>query len=511
MGHLFKQDTVDQAQKEDFAPWLELAADAYYIGFFRWDVLNDTLQWNYEAEARLGLPPGTIDNSDSWKKYVDARDVGRLGVEIAALSHTQLPRFTFRFRFHSPLAGLRLFEGVAECKYDAEGRLAEMHGVNIDVTEREAAIESLARNEAHLQTIFETVPDAMIVIGSDGHIRTFNAAAERMFGRQSADVVGRDVAVLMPIETARNHAGYLANYLNGGTPKVMGVTRELIAQRADGNQFPIELNVAKGEDGDDLFFTGFIRDVSERHEAERRLEALRAEYLRNARLTAMGELAAGLAHELNQPLAAATSFLAAAELGAAAIPGGAGETVAAHARSAAASLKRVDEIIRRLRSFIGGQPGAPARHGLGPLIEEALALALPGPDRHQVAATIEIAPPELAVHVDAVQLQQVLVNLIRNSLEATRDRADAQIWIRAEVDNGLAQVGVADNGPGVPQAVVDNRNLPFVSSKGPDSLGLGLSICRRILETLGTGLTLRNRPEGGALASFALPLSEPEA
>ncbi len=167
---------------------------------------------------------------------------------------------------------------------------------------------ALAR-EAHLQSILDTVPDAMIVIDERGIVQSFSAAAERLFGHHAADMLGKNVKMLMPSPYREGHDGYLERYLRTGEKRIIGVGRVVVGERKDGSTFPMELSVGEMHSGDQRFFTGFVRDLTEGQETEARLQELQSELVHMSRLTSMGEMASTLAHELNQPLSAIANYL----------------------------------------------------------------------------------------------------------------------------------------------------------------------------------------------------------
>src|SRR5690606_22686780 len=161
----------------------------------------------------------------------------------------------------------------------------------------------------HLRSILETVPDAMVVIDEKGRIISFSKAAERMFGFAEAELLGENVSALMPSPDRERHDGYLQRYLETGEKKIIGIGRLVTARRRDGTTFPMELSVGEATIGAERIFTGFIRDLTERQEAEKRLHTLQDELAHVSRVTAMGTLATSIAHELNQPLTAIANYV----------------------------------------------------------------------------------------------------------------------------------------------------------------------------------------------------------
>ncbi len=172
----------------------------------------------------------------------------------------------------------------------------------------ESTRDALAR-EAHLKSILDTVPEAMIVIDERGIMQSFSSAAERLFGYAPAEVIGKNIKLLMPSPYRENHDGYLERYLRTGERRIIGIGRVVVGERKDGSTFPMELAVGEMRSSNQRFFTGFIRDLTERQQTEARLQELQSELVHISRLTAMGEMASALAHELNQPLSAIANYM----------------------------------------------------------------------------------------------------------------------------------------------------------------------------------------------------------
>jgi two-component system sensor kinase FixL len=163
--------------------------------------------------------------------------------------------------------------------------------------------------EAHLESILDTVPDAMVVINENGIMQSFSSAAEQLFGYRAEEAIGKNVSMLMPSPYREGHDGYLARYRRTGERHIIGIGRIVVGERKDGTTFPMELAVGEMRPGKDRFFTGFVRDLSQRQETEARLQELQSELIHISRLTAMGEMASTLAHELNQPLSAIANYI----------------------------------------------------------------------------------------------------------------------------------------------------------------------------------------------------------
>jgi two-component system sensor kinase FixL len=388
--------------------------------------------------------------------------------------------------------------------YDSRGRLSGASKVARDITENKRALTVLAEREAHLRSVLETVPDAMIVIDPKGVIQSFSATAIRLFGYTVEEVVGRNVSMLMPRPYRGQHDAYLRRYATTGERRVIGTGRVVSGQRKDGTTFPMELSVGEMNAGTRCFFTGFIRDLTERQEAQQRLQQLQAELIHMSRFTALGEMASTLAHELNQPLTAVTSYLkGAGRLLDAGESSGLAPARDAIERAAQQAL-RAGQIIRRLRDFVTRGEGERQVENLAKLIEEACALALVGVKQSGVQVTVAFDSTSTHVLADKIQVQQVLLNLLRNAIEAMQevDRRDLTLSTH-RLEDDTVRIDVADSGPGIAPEIVDQLFQPFITTK-QSGMGVGLSISRTIVESHGGRIWIAPNPGGGVIFHMTL-------
>lgn len=396
----------------------------------------------------------------------------------------------------------------------------------------EAGAAKIFAREAHLRSILETVPDAMVVIDEHGHILSFSAAAARMFGFSEDEVLGENVSMLMPSPDRERHDSYLERYMRTGERRIIGIGRVLTARHRDGATFPIELSVGEARIGDDRVFTGFVRDLTERQEAELRVHDLQSVLAHVQRVSEMGTLATSLAHELNQPLTAIANYVETARdlleksaeniltireaMDDATIDGSSttpglleenAETIAVVREAldeCASQSVRAGQIVRRLRDFISRGESERRIESLQRLITEASALALVGAGDQNVEVDVRLDPVADRVLVDRIQIQQVLLNLIRNAIEAMEDSPVRRLLIYSEREaSGLIRIAVADSGPGLAPDVAKHLFEAFRSTK-ESGMGLGLSISATIVAAHGGRIWAEPSKLGGTAFHFTV-------
>ncbi len=365
--------------------------------------------------------------------------------------------------------------------------------------------EELVAREAHLKSILDTVPDAMVVIDETGVIQSFSKAAERLFSYRAEEVVGQNVRLLMPAPYRESHDSYLDRYRTTGERRIIGVGRVVVGERKDGSTFPLELSVGEMRSGHDRFFTGFIRDLSERQQTEARLHELQGELVHISRLTALGEMSSALAHELNQPLSAIANYLNGIQRLLGAPSATSSDRVKDALNKAVEQALRAGDIIRRLREFVARGETVHTVESVSKLVEEASALALVGARQLGVRVMFDLDKRADLVLVDKVQIQQVIMNLIRNAVEAMADGDRRELTIgsfRAAGD--MVEINVVDTGPGLSEEVAQRLFQPFVTTKAT-GMGVGLSICRTIVEAHGGQIWAEANPSGGTAFRLTVP------
>lgn len=366
-----------------------------------------------------------------------------------------------------------------------------------------------ASSESHFRSILATIPDAMVVIDETGHILSFSAAAEKMFGYAEQEVLGENVAILMPSPDREQHDQYLKNYLETGRRKIIGIGRVTTARHRNGNTFPIELAVGEAFIDDRRIFTGFIHDITQRQQAEMRLQDLQAELAHVGRISEVASLATSLAHELNQPLTAIANYSEAArDLFEGEIDSEKAHLIRQALDETVNEAIRAGQIVARLRQFISRGDTERQMESLSRLIGEANALALVGTREHGIDVQVLLDRSADVVFVDRVHIQQVLINLIRNAIDAMMDSSARSLVIRTEAGpDNFVTISIEDTGSGISEKVAQQLFQPFISTKQA-GMGIGLSICRNIIEAHGGHIWFEPRPGGGTSFRFTVPTME---
>lgn len=362
-----------------------------------------------------------------------------------------------------------------------------------------------------LQALLDACVDAVIIINHRGIIDTFNLTACRMFNYTAEEALGRNVSMLMPPHDHGQHDQYLERYLETGEAHVIGIGREVVARRRDGSQFPASLALGRIGGGDQPRFVGFLHDLSarraqeeQRRTAEEATREARERLMHVARLSTLGELTTGLAHEINQPLTAITMYAQAAERIAAQEAPDLGEIASALRQISAQSL-RAGGIIERLRSLVRNRETREELLNFNAVVRELAVLVEADARSNGVQMVIDLSPDLPRVLGDSIQLQQVMLNLVRNAIEAVQGEGwDRQVLLRTARAGAGIEMSVSDLGPGLDPGIRGRLFEAFATTK-PDGTGLGLAISRSIVDSHGGQLAWRPNEPRGSCFYFLLP------
>jgi two-component system sensor kinase FixL len=372
----------------------------------------------------------------------------------------------------------------------------------------------MQKNDAQieLEAVLNTLVDGVIIIDDAGSMQLFNPACERIFGYTPDEVIGKNVKMLMPQPYHSEHDGYLDNYRTTHDRKIIGIGREVNGRRKDGSVFHMDLAVGEADVSGKTMFVGIIRDLTDRYKQQEKYETLQQQHYHLSRVSAMNEMGSAIAHELNQPMAATINYLEAGKFMIEQGDGVDGEKLRKVLDSAIDQTKRASDIIARLRRFIQTGDMEKETVNLKDVLVTASDMALL-PFKHLAIDRVLNLDEDLPnVFVNPVQIQQILVNLIKNACEAMIDSIDKKLTIsvRHISGDGFVEVGVADSGKGISEAEQENLFTPFSTDK-TDGMGVGLSICHSIVSNHGGKIWATSNLSGGSQFSFTLPIPEDAA
>jgi PAS domain S-box-containing protein len=483
---------------------LQLALAAGHMGAWDWDLRRGKVTWSKEHFAIMGLPPSDAPPSQEiWASRVHPDDLPRADAAMRA-AVAERKEYRCEYRVVWPDGSLRWAEAVAEPIYDQSGRCVRVSGLIVDITERRAAEAALQASEERYRAVVESQTELVCRYLPDTTLTFVNEAYCRFFGRPREQLIGRRFAELIPESSRPAALEQVASLVR--EPRVCTYEHEVIL--ADGairwQQWVDSAIVAA--DGQVTELQGIGRDITDRKRAEEANQKL----AHASRLAVMGELTASIAHEINQPLGAILSNADAAEL---LLEAGSGRLD--EVRRILADIRKDDlrasQVIRRMRELLGKRPLERQPLDLNDVAAGVLQLLGADAARRGVALEIELAPGLPAVHGDRVHLQQVLLNLLLNGMEAMADTPASRrrLAVRTAPDDTGVGIAVTDSGPGIPRERLPRLFDSFFTTK-QDGMGLGLSIARSIVEAHGGRIWAQNRPEGGATFRFTVP-TEPAA
>jgi len=358
------------------------------------------------------------------------------------------------------------------------------------MSERRISRAALKDSETRLNAIVSMAPDGVLTLDEAGTIESVNPAGESLLGLTAADLEGRHFADVLP----------------GLDLATLPFRGESNAVRGDGALLPVEIAIGAADLSDRRLAVAVVRDISQRKATEARLWEHHAHLANAARLSVSEKLATALAHQLNQPLAAVIGYTRAAER---LLKNGSEprQTIVDAMDKAVAQTARCGEIIRRTREFLSSGELQPAPIFVLDLVQEAMHLVTPQCTANDVLLQLAIPTDLPLVDVDPLQIEQVLVNLLNNALDAivmAESPRREVLLSAAALDHNWVEITVRDSGPGIARAIADRLFTAFTTSK-TNGMGMGLFIAKSIVEAHGGTMRVESSPGEGAAFSFTLP------
>jgi len=501
-------DVTDLISKEealrDSEERMTLAATAAGLVVWTWDIQGDEVWLSEKDRALFGFSQREKLNAERVRGVVHPEDhqfVRRL-VENSLTTDKELEA---EYRVVLADGRVRWVTRRGRVEFDGKGKPAWERGVLMDVTERKQA-------EEKFRLATEASPSGIILVNDRGHIVLVNSQIENLFGYQREELVGKLVDILVPKRFASQHPDHRAGFLAAPKARAMGVGRELFARRKDGSEFPVEIGLNPIQTADGILVLAAVVDISARKLAEAEALQRRQEVGHLGRVAVMGEMAASIAHELNQPLSGIISnasagqrFIDRGNVDLGELRDLLGDIVA--------DGRRAGDVIRGVRSMV--RKGAPARQrvNLNDLIMNVVRMVSPDAVLHSCEMETSLEPNLPAIEADPIQLQQVLINLMINAFDAMRNiplsRRKVVIATEWNGDDTIF-TSVRDYGVGISEEARERLFEHFFTTKA-EGLGMGLGIVCSIVESHAGTVAVENVADGGARFHFTLPASAANA
>jgi PAS domain S-box-containing protein len=477
---------------------MSLAMDAAKLGLWEWNVSKDELWGTKPRRALLGLPTsGKIKLEDGLSAvHADDRDRVRQTLHDAARTGED---YHLEYRVVLPDGSVQWTDHRGRCVRGAGSNELILRGISMDVTERKRA-------EEKFRMAVEASPSGILLVNQTGQIVLVNSQIEKLFGYVREELIGHSVEILVPERFAGAHPEHRAKFFAAPAARAMGAGRELFGRRKDGSEFPVEIGLNPIQSPEGMLILAVVVDISARKLAQTEALRHREEIGHLSRVAAMGEMAASIAHELNQPLSGIVSNAAAGQRFI-----DRGNVDLREFRELLADIvadgRRAGEVIRGIQSMV--KKGAPVRQqvNLNDLVVKVVQMVNPNAILHSCELETLLEPNLPAIEADPIQLQQVLLNLIINALDAMRDTpvSRRKVVIATERNaNDAIRTSVRDYGAGIPEETRERVFEHFFTTKAT-GIGMGLAIVRSIVESHGGTIACENADGGGARFHFTLP------
>ena len=477
---------------------MSLAVDAANLGLWEWNVRKDELWGTKARRALLGLPTSGKIKLEEALSTVHADDRDRVRQTMTDAARTG-KSYHFEYRTVLPDGSIRWTEHRGRCLRGADGKDTILRGISMDVTEQR-------RSEEKFRLAVEASPSGILLVNETGEIVLVNAHMEELFGYGREELIGQSVEILVPEGFARHHPQHRAKFFAAPTVRPMGEGRQLFARRKDGSEFPVEIGLSPIETSEGVLVLAGVADISARKESEAEALRHREELSHLSRVAAMGELTASIAHELNQPLSGITIN---ASTGQRLIDRGDGDLgELRHVLSdIMADARRAGDVIRGIQNMVKKGSSARQRLNLNDLVTDVVRLIIPNAMLHSCELKVLLEPGLPNIEADLVQMQQVLLNLVINALDAIQEAPVGRRKVLIATERtltGAIRTSVRDYGNGIPEEVRARVFDQFFTTKAK-GLGMGLAIVHSIIKSHDGSIVAENADGGGARFYFTLP------
>ena len=491
---------------------LNLAIESAEMGTWERDVPARRTVWSPKMYDLVGLPPGAgIELSERFFQCVHPED--REALERSMVRAIEgLGRWRAEYRIIKPDGAVRWLASQGRLFRDTQGPPRVMFGVTYDITEQKQAEEEIRSSRARLEAALASMADGIFISDAQGNAIHLNEAFVKIYRFQSVAACLKTLKEYPEVFEVFTLDGKavpferlpIARALRG---EIAAGIEHRIRRKDTGESWITALNFApiRDADGNIAGVVFSMRDISENRAQEARIASLNEQLMHVTRAHELGQISAGIAHELNQPLAAIVNYASIARRLIANEDAASGDKAQEAIGKAGEQAKRASDIIRRMREFVERRQTHRVPEDVNDIVKDAVALALIGSKGDNIATILDLAPDLPAVEADRVQIEQVLVNLLRNAVQAMAASSKRELTISTHMNGGGAvEVTVTDTGPGISDEIADRLFQPFATTKA-DGMGVGLAISRSIIEAHGGQLGTMPNPAGGAVFRFTLP------
>lgn len=478
-----------------------IAVESADMGTWEWDLKTDTVVRSEKIYDLLGIEPLTgADDAGTFWRMVDPDDLTRVLAGLDAVKNGGRD-WRDEFRVHRPDGSVRWLVGVGRLLRDPDGSPRAMFGVNYDITREKQAEAELKRSEARYRLLHETQRDGFVQVAMDGTVLDCNDIYCEMLGYSRDELVRLTYFDLTPERWHQIESSIVAQQI---IPRGYSDIYEKEYRRKDGSVFPVELRtiLARDDAGTPASMWALVRDMSEKRTNEARMQSLKEQLMHAGRVNELSQVSAGIAHELNQPLAAMLNYSAAARRHIEKDNVDAAAIAISHAGEQAA---RAGAIIQRMRDFVEKRDTNRVPDDINAIVKEAAELGLIGAKADGIAVQYDLEPGLPKVVVDRVQIEQVLVNLMHNAMDAMAGAPQRRLVLTTKRTGAAIEVAVSDTGSGIPGDMTEKMFQPFVTTK-PQGMGIGLAISRSIIEAHRGDISVSSK-DGLTVFRFTVPIA----